>query len=91
MQLSNDANQLVLTEVDALELLTKSLLPSIAILDPEAIAISSPMTPHIHEIKESLQSFISEEFLPELYFIKDPSTYMLSGITQLCMDYLNQE
>ena len=89
MQLSNDANQLALTEVGALELLTKSLLPSIAILGPEAIAISSPMTPHIPEIKESLKSFIAEEFLPEFYFIKDPSSYMLSGITQLCMDYLD--
>ena len=67
----------------------KKLLPSIAILGPEAIAISSPMTPHIPEIKESLKSFIAEEFLPEFYFIKDPSSYMLSGITQLCMDYLD--
>lgn len=91
MQLSNDANQLALTEIGALELLTKSLLPSIAILGSEAIAINSPMTPHIHEIKESLLSFISEEFLPELYFIKEPSSYMLSGITQLCIDYLDNE
>lgn len=90
MQLSDDPDKLAWTERGAIELLTKSLLPTISIVGPEAIAIYSPMTPDICEIKHVLLSFIDESFLPELYYIKEPSSYMLSGITKLCVQFLEE-
>lgn len=90
MQLSDDAYKLAWTERGALELVTKSLLPTISIIGPEAIAICSPLTPDMNEIKNSLKSFIPEEFLPKFYSIKEPSSYMLGGITKLCIDYLDK-
>lgn len=91
MQLSDEANKLAWTQQGALELLTKSLLPSISLIGPDAIALSTPMTPDMNEVKNALKSFISEEYLPEFYYIKEPSSYMLSGITKLCLDYLEEE
>ena len=42
------------------------------------------------EIKEGLLSFIPQEFLPEIYIIKESWYYMLDGITKLCLDDLNE-
>lgn len=44
------------------------------------------MTPDKEEIKEGLLSFIPQEFLPEIYIIKESWYYMLDGITKLCLD-----
>lgn len=90
MQLSDEIQKLAWTQQGALEIVTKSLLPSISIFGPEAVAIHSPMTPDMDEIKKALLSFIPEEFLPEFYYIKEASSYMLSGLTKLCVDYLDK-
>jgi len=90
MQLSDDAHKLAKSEKGALELVTKSLLPTISIIGPDAVAICAPMTPDMNEIKNTLLSFVPEEFLPEFYYIKEPSSYMLNGVTQLCVDYLKE-
>ena len=49
------------------------------------------MTPNMDEIKNKLNSFIPEEFLPKFYYIKDASSYMLDGVTQLCVDYFDKK
>lgn len=91
MQLSDDVYKLARTHHGAVELVTRSLLPTISIMGPEAVVIYAPMTPDMNEIKKTLASFIDEEFLPEFYYIKEASSYMLSGITKLCVDYLKDE
>ena len=90
MQFSDNLHKLVLNEQGAVEVVTKSLLPTICTIGPEAIAICSPMTPNMDEIKNKISSFIPEEFLPKFYYIKDASSYMLNGITQLCVDYFDK-
>lgn len=91
MQLSDDCHKLAWSEQGTVELVTKSLLPSICLLGPEAIAIRSALTPDMNEIKNKLNSFIPKEFLPEFYYIKEASSYMLDGITKLCVDYLEED
>ncbi len=91
MQLSDDTNKLIKTEHGALEVVTKALLPTIVTVGPEAVALYSPMTPDMDEVKHALSSFISEEFLPEFYYIKEPYPYILSGITKMCVDYINNK
>ncbi len=90
MQLSDEIQKLAWTQQGSLEIVTKSLLPTISIFGPEAVAVFSPMTPDIDEIKKTLLSFIPEEFLPDFYYIKEVSSYMLSGLTKLCVDYLEK-
>lgn len=86
MQLSNDIYKLAWNQFGMLELVTKALLPAITIIGPEAVAIYSPMTPDLNEIKKTLLSFIDEEFLPDFYYIKEPSVYMLDGVVELCIN-----
>ncbi len=88
MQLSDDIFKLSWSEHGAVEVVTKSLLPSISIIGPEAVAIYGKMTPDMNEIKNALSSFIDDDYMPEFYYIKEASSYMLSGITELCVNYL---
>lgn len=93
MQLSDETGKFAWSEQGALELVTKSLLPSICILGSEAVVIRSPMTPDMNEIKKKLNSFIPDEFLPKFYSINTTvayGSYMLDGITKLCIDYLEE-
>lgn len=90
MQLSDKLDNLRWTQQGVLELVCASLLPSLCIVAPQAVAIRSPMTPDMNEIKKKLSSFIPEYYLPEFYFIKEASPYMLDGITKLCIDYLDK-
>ncbi len=90
MQLSDDVSKLIWTQHGALEIVTKSLLPTISIIGPEAVAISAPMTPDMQEVRNTLGSFIPEEFMPDFYYIKEASDYMLNGITELCVRYIKK-
>jgi cellobiose-specific phosphotransferase system component IIB len=91
MQFSDECEKLALSEAGSLELVTKSLLPSICTIGPQAVAIHSPMTSDMHEVQCKLKSFIPEEFLPEFYYIKDSSSYILDGTTELCVRDIEKE
>ena len=91
MQLSDECGKLAWTHEGVLELVTKSLLPSICVLGPEAVVICSPMTSDMNEVKNKLMSFIPEEFMPEFYSMKESSPYMLDGLTALCVKYLEEK
>lgn len=91
MQLSDEPHKLALTQQGTLELVTKSLLPSLVSVGPDVVALYSPMTSDIEEVKNSLKSFVSEEFLPDFCYIKDPIPYMLEGITELSVDYIEND
>ena len=90
MQLSDEPTKLVRSEQGAIEIITKELLPPIITVGPEAVAICSTMTPDMEEIKEKLSSFIPEEFIPEFYYIEEASSYMLDGITELCIEHMKK-
>lgn len=90
MQFSDDCHKLAWSEQGVVEIVTKSLLPAICMIGPEAIAICSPMSSDMNEIKNKISSFIPEEFLPEFYYVKKSNSYMLDGITKLCVDNLSE-
>ena len=90
MQFSDECAKLAWTQEGVLELVTKSLLPSICIMGPEAIAVYSPMTNDMNEVRNKLLSFIPEDYMPELYSIKEMSPYMLDGLTKLCVNDLKK-
>lgn len=91
MQFSDDCSKLAWSHAGVLELLTKSLLPSLCIFGPEAVAIYSPMTQDKDEIKEKLRSFLPDDFMPEFYLVKEVSPYMLDGLTKLCVNELESQ
>lgn len=91
MQFSDDCSKLAWTQAGVLELVTKSLLPTLCIMGPEAVALYSPMVQDMHEVKNKLLSFLPEDFMPEFYSIKEVSPYMLDGLTKLCADVLESK
>jgi cellobiose-specific phosphotransferase system component IIB len=91
MQFSDSPNKLCWTEAGMMEIVTKSILPTISILGPEAIAMYSPMTSDMNEVKMTLTSFIPEEYLPEFISVKDPSTYMIDVIIFLTLDIIEKQ
>ena len=56
----------------------------------QGILVNGQVVLDKEEIKEGLLSFIPQEFLPEIYIIKESWYYMLDGITKLCLDDLNE-
>ena len=91
MQLSDDCHHLAWSQAGVKELVIKSLLPSISLIGPDAIALYSPMTPDTLEIEKGLLSFVPKEFIPTFYSIKEPWYYMLDGITKLCDEHLDEK
>lgn len=91
MQLSDDPHKLVRSEQGALEIISKELLPVLVTIGPDVVAISSSMVPNMEELAQKLSSFIPEEFLPKFVYIKNSSSYMLDGITQLCLNKLKKD
>ena len=91
MQLSDDCQHLAWSQAGVKELVIKSLLPSISLIGPDAIALYSPMTPDTLEIEKGLLSFVPKEFIPTFYSIKEPWYYMLDGITKLCDEHLDEK
>lgn len=64
-----------------------SLIANIMECDPEAIFIRSPLTPDVEEIKEKLKTMIPEEYIPDMYYVKEyeMTEYMLLGALILAM------
>ncbi len=89
MQLSDDPNKLIRTQNGAVELVSKELLPTIITVGPDVVALYCSMTPDMDEIKNALLSFVDEENLPEFYYVNESHPYILSGITSMCIDYMN--
>ena len=91
MQLSDECSKLAWSQEGVLELVTKSLLPAICTVGPDAVAICSPMTNDMEEVKKKLLSFIPEEYLPDFYYIAEASSYTLDGLMKLCVNYLENK
>lgn len=89
MQFSDEYHKLAWNHLGALELVTKSLLPSICLYGPEVVVVFSPMTPDMKELKVSLLNFIPEEYMPELIYVKEVHLLMLDGVTHLCAQHYN--
>lgn len=90
MQYSNTREALSKTEPGCYELVTRELLPSLCLIDPDVIAVRSPMTSDMGELAERLASFIPERDLPKLVYISDMENYMLDGCREMARRRLNE-
>ncbi len=91
MQLSDELENLSWSKTGALEIVTKSILPALALFGPDVVAIRSPMTPDMNEVKKKLSSFIPDEFMPEFVYIEEASPYMLDGMMKICLTLNKKE
>lgn len=89
MQISDEIANLVWETDGVLELVTKSLLPAISLVGPEAVAIRSPLTPDMSEVKKKLSSFLPERYMPEFFFIQEAHPYIMDGQMKICLEAMN--
>ncbi|MCF0259426.1 MAG: ROK family protein [Erysipelotrichaceae bacterium] len=90
MKSSGTPKELCRTEVGCYELVTKELLPALSLLDPDVVAVRSPMTSDMEELKARMGSFIPHTTLPEFVYIPDMENYMLEGCREMGMRALDQ-
>lgn len=71
-------------------LLSRELAVVNTLLAPEAIFVYSSMAPEIDILKKELQKYISEEEMPDLYYIDSLNEYMMVGTMLKCLEWLNR-
>lgn len=62
-----------------LEIVAKSLVVNIAMVDPQVILVRCDLTPDMDLLRKKLAEYIPERNLPDLIYVRDASDYMLSG------------
>ena len=71
-----------------LEIVAKSLVVNIAMVDPQVILVRSDLTPDMDLLKKKLSEYIPQRNLPDLIYVKDASDYMLTGEMLLTLNRL---
>ncbi|MCF0260845.1 MAG: ROK family protein, partial [Erysipelotrichaceae bacterium] len=83
MKASAEPEKLCHTEPGCYELVTNELLPAVSLLDPEIVAVRSPMTSDMDELKERMGSYIPQNSLPEFVYIPVMENYLLKGCREM--------
>lgn len=73
------------------QIVTKSILMNIAIMDPEVVVVRCEMLPYPEEIKDELKKYLPEDRIPEIVHIDDFNDYVMNGQFHLCLECLNKE
>lgn len=69
---------------DVMEIVVRTALMDIAILDPEAICIRCELTPDMDEVRSCLEKYVPAEHIPALFYIDDFYRYILLGAAEYC-------
>lgn len=84
LDLSKDRSELVRTPEGTLELVSKTILSAMCIIDPQAIILFSDLITHEDELKKEIEKSIPCTFIPEIIKIDNVLEYILLGQMVLC-------
>lgn len=87
LSLSQDKSELNSTPEGALELVSKTILSSMCIVDPQAIILFSDLITDTGELKKEIEKFVPKAFVPEIVKIEDVLEYILLGQMVLCTQW----
>lgn len=73
------------------QIVTKSILMNVAIMDPEVVVVRCEMLPYPEEIKEDLKRYLPEDRIPEIVHIDDFNEYVMNGQFHLCLKRLMEQ
>lgn len=85
LQLSKPAVQLSSTQQGTVELIGKTLVTMVSTLGPEAIFLYADKVDEEVQIKEEMQKYMDEKFIPPLYKLQDIREYMMTGTFLRCI------
>ena len=73
------------------QIVTKSILLNISIMDPEVVVVRCEMLPYPDEIKEELKKYLPEDRIPEIVHIDDFNDCVMNGQYSLCQNYFKEK
>ena len=84
LNLSNERSELIHTPEGTLEIVSKTILSAMCIIDPQAIILFSDLITHEDELKKEIEKSIPCTFIPEIIKIDNVLEYILLGQMVLC-------
>lgn len=88
MNLSDSQLVLNKTPEGALELVSKTILSIISVINPDIFVLFCTVIPDIEELKKEIAKYIPQEYLPEIIKQDDLKEYTLLGQLILCIQSL---
>lgn len=85
LALSDDFACLSKTPEGSIELVAKTLVSIISILDPEILVISCHLVKQVDELYQEIEKHIPSEYIPKIEKIDDMKEYILLGQMALCL------
>lgn len=82
--LSKDKSELNHTPEGTLELVSKTILSTMCIIDPQAIILFSDLITDIDELKNEIEKSVPRTFIPDIIKVNDVLEYILLGQMILC-------
>lgn len=72
------------------QIVTKSILVNVSILDPEVVVIRCEMLPDMDELHDELLKYLPASRIPKLVHIDDFNDYVLGGLESLSLTYIKK-
>ena len=85
LNLTHSDDQLANTEEGNLELISKTLIPMITTVGPEAIFVYSSGVKDMDKLKNEIAKVLPVEFIPDLLNVEDIREYMMTGTFLRCI------
>lgn len=85
LSLTKERLELSRTPEGTIELVAKTILSSMCILDPQAVILFSDLITDVNELKNEISQIISKTFVPEIIKVNNVLEYILLGQMVLCI------
>ncbi len=87
LNLSQDKSELNCTPEGTLELVCKTALSSMCIIDPQAIILFSDLITNVEELRSEIEKIVPQTFIPEIIKVDNVLEYILLGQMVLCTQW----
>lgn len=85
LNLQHSPEELAETEEGNLDLISKSLIPMIIGVGPEAIFVYSYKLKDMNKLREEMKKHLDDEFIPDLLPLENVDEYMMTGTFLRCI------
>ena len=84
LELSQDKSKLNRTPEGTLELVSKTILSSMCVIDPQVIILFSDLITDVDELEKEIEKIVSKTFIPKIIKVDNVLEYILLGQMVLC-------
>lgn len=81
---NQDASQLNATPESAMDIVSKTIVSSMCVIDPQAIILFCDLITDMDELKKEIEKMVPQEFIPDIIKVDNMLEYILLGQMVLC-------